>query len=65
MRESARTDADREPQARTIWRNHLREQKSKRQTTGRQHCKPALPELVSLEQARARTHIAGLELSLL
>jgi hypothetical protein len=64
MRENA--TGDRDPQARTVWKNHLREKKTKRQTTiGHQHCKPrALPE-VTREQARARTYMAELELSLL
>jgi hypothetical protein len=65
MKENATADRDRDPQARMVWRNHLREKKSKRQTTtGYQHCKPRLPEVVSLEQARARTRMAELELSL-
>jgi hypothetical protein len=61
MRENATGDHD--LQARTVWKNHIHEKKTKRQTTiGHQHCKPRLPEVVSLEQARARTHIAELEL---
>ncbi len=62
MRENA--TGDRDPQARMVWKHHLQERKTKRQTTtGHQHCKPrALPEVVSLEHARARTHVAELEL---
>ena len=65
MKENATADRDRDPQARMVWRNHLREKISNPQTTGRQHCKPRLPEVMSLEHARARTHVAELELSLL
>jgi hypothetical protein len=63
MRENATSD-NRDPQARAVWRNHVRELKAKRPALDHQkQCTPrALPQTVTLEQARIRTRLAELSL---